>query len=161
MAAPDRAAATARQHGVTTEPELSEQDENGARKGGGVGETIDKRSKEAAENCKIAAPITAAKNNSDSDGGGGGKERAENYVTKIKIYPVTSAFRPPTRLRSDSRTVSVISITSGGRGGPQRRPSRTNNRDRPLMRPSPRRYAQEHYILRNTFQLFQNYRWTL
>jgi hypothetical protein len=49
----------------------------------------------------------------------------ENYVTKIKIYPVTSSsafHRPLPRLRgADSRTVSVINISSERCGGGLRR----------------------------------------
>ncbi len=122
--------------GVPGQSEPDEQDENEGSDS--EAEPTNQRPVDAAANCKTAALTTAEGKSSD----GGGKERAESYVTKIKIYPVTSAFRPPTRLRSDSRTVSVISITSGGgRGGFRRRPSRTSNRERPSIRPSRRRYV--------------------
>jgi hypothetical protein len=126
---------------VADVPGQSEPDEQDENKGSdSEAEPTNPRSVDAAANCKTAA-LTAAELKSSDDGGG--KERAESYVTKIKIYPVTSAFRPPTRLRSDSRTVSVISITSGGGrgGGFRRRPSRTSNRERPSIRPSRRRYV--------------------
>jgi hypothetical protein len=127
--------------GVPGQNEPDDQDENEGSDS--EAETTNPRPVDAAANSKMAALTTAEGKSSD----GGGKERAESYVTKIKIYPVTSAFRPPTRLRSDSRTVSVISITSGGGrgggrgGGFRRRPSRTSNRERPSIRPSRRRYV--------------------
>ncbi len=135
--------------GLPGQSEPYEQDEN--EESDSEAETADQRPVDAAANCKTAALTTAEGKSSD---GGGGKEPAESYVTKIKIYPVTSAFRPPTRLRSDSRTVSVISITSGGgRGGFRRRPSRTSNRERPSIRPSRRRYVELtiHKLNCNTF----------
>jgi hypothetical protein len=56
----------------------------------------------------------------------------ESFVTKIKIYPVTSsAFRPPA-VRSDSRTVSVISISSG-RGPRRPRPHSREQAYRPPL----------------------------
>jgi hypothetical protein len=142
VAASERAAAkdgmaAAPVTGLPVQSEPDEQDENEGSDS--EAEPTNQRPVDAVANCKTAALTTADVTSSD----GGGKERAESYVTKIKIYPVTSAFRPPTRLRSDSRTVSVISITSGGGrgGGFRRRPSRTSNRERPSIRPSRRRYV--------------------
>ena len=82
------------------------------------GQQLKKPSEALAKAIKNCASATAksdrqvATENATKSAKDGGKKSENNYVTKIKIYPVTSAFRPP-RLRSDSRTVSVISISSG------------------------------------------------